>query len=62
MITLYWALGTSPTIWVLMAKTEAIIRSKPLSLFMYVISFTCEFGAFYEDMVVSLTRLTLSDL
>ena len=45
-----------------MAKTTAIIRSKPLSLLISVTSFTCDFGFFDEEIVVSLTRLTLSAL
>ena len=43
-----------------MAKTTEIKSSKPWSLFMYVITLTCDFGAFYEDMVVSLAGWNLS--
>ena len=48
-------MGPSPPSWILTAKTAAIRRSNPLSLFMYVTSLTCDFGAFDEEMVVSLT-------
>ena len=43
-----------------MTKTTEIRRSKPMSLFMYVMSLTCDFGAFDEDIVVYLTIWTLS--
>ena len=58
-ITRFWDSGTSPPSWV---NTTTIRRSNPLSLFVYVLSLTCDFGDFYEEMVVSLTRWTLSDL
>ena len=48
-------MGPSLPTWGLMKKTTEIIRSKPLPLFIYVMSFTFDFGAFDEDMVVSLT-------
>ena len=44
-----------------MKKTN-IRRSKPFLLCMYVTILTCDFGVFDDDMVVSLTRLTLSDV
>ena len=55
-------MGPSPPSWGIMSNTTAIIISNPYSLFVYVISLTCNFGAFYEGMVLSFTRLTLSDL
>ena len=45
-----------------MANTTAIRSSNPMSLFIYVTSLTYNFGAFDEEMVVSLTRRTLSAL
>ena len=45
-----------------MENTKEIRRSKPLYLFMYAMSLTCNVGAFYEEMVLSLTRCALSSL
>ena len=55
-------MGPSTISWGLMTNTTAITRSTSLSLFMYVMSLKCYFGAFDEEMVVSLTRLTLTAL
>ena len=55
-------MGTSPPCWGLMANTNTIISSNPVSVFMYVTSLTCDFGDFDEKMVVSLTRLNPIDL
>ena len=41
-ITRHWDLGPSPPSWGLTPKTAEIRRSNPLSLFMYVMSFTCD--------------------
>ena len=45
-----------------MENTVATIRSNPLSIFMLVISLTCDFGYVDELIVASLTRLTQRDL
>ena len=55
-------MGPSHLSWGFMAKTAEIIRSNTLSSFMYVMSFICDFGAFCEAMLLSLTRLTLINL
>ena len=49
-------MGPIPRIWVLMDKKTAKIRSNIFSWFIYVISLTCDFGAFDEDMVTYSTR------
>ena len=49
-------MGPSPPIWLIMANTTAIRRSDPFSLLMYVMSLTCDVGAFDEGVVSSLTR------
>ena len=48
-------MGPSPPSWGLMAKTSEIKRSKPLSLFIYAMSLTCDVGDFDEEMVLYLT-------
>ena len=55
-------MGPSTPSWGIMAKKKAIISSNPLSQYMYVTSLTCDFGTFDEEILVSLTRLTLSAL
>ena len=57
-----WALGPSPPIWLLMVKTTSIIWSNILSVFMYVIIFTCDVGDLDEEIVSSLTIWTISSL
>ena len=49
-------MGPIPPSWGLMANTTAIRISDPLSLFVYLMSFTCAFGACDEVMVSYLTR------
>ena len=61
-ITRSRALGPSHPIWGIMDKTNTIRISNPLSYYMWVTILTCDFGAFDDDMVVSLTIWTLSDL
>ena len=46
-ITRSWYLGPSTPSWGLMANTTAIIKSNPLSLFMYTMSLTCDFWCFW---------------
>ena len=53
-------MGPNTPIWGLTTKKTEIRRSNPLPLFMYVMSLTWDFGDFDEDIVVSLTKLTLS--
>ena len=55
-----WALVPSTPSWGITEKTIEMRRSNKLSLFMYVMSLTCNFGDFDEYMVLSLTRWTLS--
>ena len=55
-------MGPIPPSWGLMANTTAIRISDPLSLFVYLMSFTFNFGAFDEEMVLSLKILTLSSI
>ena len=55
-------MGPSTPSWGITKNKTEIIMSNPLSLFMYVTSLTCDFGASDEEMVVYLTRLTLSAL
>ena len=61
-ITRSWDLGPILLSWGIIIKTTEIIRWKPLSLFMHVMSLPWNFGDIYEDMLLSLTRLTMSAL
>ena len=61
-ITRSWGLSPSNPSWGLMTNTTAITRSTSLSLFMYVMSLKFYFGAFDEDMVLSLTRWNISSI
>ena len=57
-----WDLGPSYNSWGIMANTIKIWKSNQLSLFMYVMSLICDFGAFDEVIVSSLTIWSLSAL
>ena len=61
-ITWSWYLGPGYQSWVIMAKTKSIRRSKQSSIFMYVMSLTCDFGILDEGVVSSLTIWTQNSL
>ena len=61
-MTRSWDLGPIPPSWGLTENKTTIIRSNPLSLFMYVTSLTCDLGDFYKGMMLSLIRWYLSAL
>ena len=46
-----YGLGPIPPSWGLIVKTTVTMRSNPLSLLIYVMSFTCDFGKNYGLMV-----------